>query len=125
MKAMPLGISPRQLGWTVFAGCLAAAAFPPISVYPLILVSMVIFLYQLRDLDQQTARNLGVVYGLTLGLGTMYWFFVVFTIKALDLSNGTLLCPVGSVRGHETRDACCLADSDHCHLCSGNRMAAR
>ena len=85
MKAMPLGVTPRQLGWTVFAGCLAAAAFPPISAYPLILVSMVIFLWQLRDLDQQTARNLGVVYGLTLGLGTMYWFFVVFTIKALPL----------------------------------------
>ena len=40
MKAMPLGVSARQLGWTVFAGCLAAAAFPPISAYPLILVSM-------------------------------------------------------------------------------------
>lgn len=67
------------------AGGLGAAAFPPIAAYPQILVSMGLFLWLLRDLDHQTARNLGVVYGLTLGLGTMYWFFVVFTFKALPL----------------------------------------
>lgn len=85
MKSLPLGISTKQLVLTIVAGALAAAAFPPISAYPLILVSMGLFLWLLRDLDPQTARNLGVVYGLSLGLGTMYWFFVVFTIKALPL----------------------------------------
>ncbi|MFT3879535.1 MAG: nitrilase-related carbon-nitrogen hydrolase [Gemmatales bacterium] len=85
MNAMPLGASRRQLGWMILAGGLTAAAFPPLGAYPLILVSMAMFIWLLRDLDQQTARNLGVVYGLTLGLGTMYWFFVVFTFKALPL----------------------------------------
>lgn len=85
MQSLPLGASPRQLSMAVVAGLLGAAAFPPISAHVLILVSMTLFLWLLREQDHQTARNLGVVYGLTLGLGTMYWFFVVFTVKALPL----------------------------------------
>src|SRR5207244_912570 len=35
--------------------------------------------------DTLTARNLGLVYGLTYGLGTMHWFFALFGPKAAAL----------------------------------------
>lgn len=82
---MPLGVSARQGVISLAAGFLGAAAFPPVSAFPLILFSHIIFIWQLRDLGARPARNLGVVYGLSFGLGTMYWFFAVFTTKALPL----------------------------------------
>lgn len=51
----------------------------------MILVSIGLFLYLLRDLPKRTACNLGFVYGLTFGLGTMYWLFVVFPLQAFPL----------------------------------------
>lgn len=85
VRSLPLGISNQQLILSITAGLLGAAAFPPITLHLLILPSMAIYLWILRDVNASTARQIGVVYGLSLGLGTMYWFFVVFTVKALPL----------------------------------------
>jgi apolipoprotein N-acyltransferase len=85
MRSLPVGLTGQQLCLCLLAGLLAAAAFPPISAYGSILVSMALFLCLLERSDAATARQLGIVYGMTLGLGTMYWFFVVFTVKALPL----------------------------------------
>jgi apolipoprotein N-acyltransferase len=48
-------------------------------------VSLPLFLYLLRDQDAQTARNLGLVYGLTFACGTMYWMFAIFGFFAIGL----------------------------------------
>jgi apolipoprotein N-acyltransferase len=85
MRSMPLGVSVPQLLGCAFAGGLMALAFPPVGWFLLALPSQAVFLWYLRQVDASTARQLGIIYGLTLGLGTMYWFFVVFTVKALPL----------------------------------------
>jgi apolipoprotein N-acyltransferase len=82
---MAVGISNQQLMLCIVAGLLGIVAFPPFSLHLLILPSMALFLWTLRDLDASTARQVGIVYGMCFGLGTMYWFFVVFTVKALPL----------------------------------------
>jgi apolipoprotein N-acyltransferase len=85
MPALPLGVTPRQGLLAISAALVGAAAFPPIDLPLLIVVSIVSFLWLVRNQDTQTARNLGVVYGAVFGLGTMYWFFVVFGFLAVPL----------------------------------------
>jgi apolipoprotein N-acyltransferase len=85
MPALPLGVTPKQGLLAVAAGLLGAAAFPPLTLYPAILVSIAGLCWLLRDTDAQTARNLGVVYGGTFGLATMYWFFAVFGFLTVPL----------------------------------------
>jgi apolipoprotein N-acyltransferase len=85
MAALPLGVSPRQGGLAIVAGLLGAPAFWPLTFWPLLLVSLALFLRLLRDQDVQTARNLGVVYGLTFAAGTMYWMFAIFGVLAVAL----------------------------------------
>ena len=85
MRSMPLGVSVPQLLGCAVAGGLMALAFPPIGLFLMVLPSQILFLWHLRNVDASTARQLGIIYGLSLGLGTMYWFFVVFTVKALPL----------------------------------------
>ena len=85
MKALPLGVTPRQGLLALVAGLLGAAAFWPLSFWPLMLVSIAIFLRLLRDQDGQTARNIGLVYGFALCAGTMSWLFWIFGVLALPL----------------------------------------
>src|SRR5262245_59557058 len=85
MKALPLGVTPRQGLLALTAGLLGAAAFWPLSLWPLMLVSVAFFLRLLRDQDGQTARNIGLVYGLALCGGTMYWMFGIFGVLAVPL----------------------------------------
>jgi apolipoprotein N-acyltransferase len=85
MPALPLGVTPRQGLLAILAAVVGAAAFPPVDLPILILVSIALFLRLIRDQDTQTARNLGVVYGAVFGLGTMYWFFAVFGFLAVPL----------------------------------------
>jgi apolipoprotein N-acyltransferase len=85
MRALSLGVTPRQGGLAVVAGLLAAAGFWPLALWPLLLVSIALFLRLLRDQDVQTARNLGLVYGLTYAAGTMYWMFLIFGPLAIPL----------------------------------------
>jgi apolipoprotein N-acyltransferase len=85
MAALPLGVTPRQGALAVVAGLLGAAAFWPLTLWPLIFVSLGLFLWLLRDQDVQAARNLGLVYGLTFAAGTMYWLFAIFGAYAVPL----------------------------------------
>src|ERR1700678_289159 len=78
MVSLPLGVTPRQGVLALAAGLLGAAAFWPLSLWPLLLISIAFFLRLLRDLDVQASRNVGMVYGLAFAGGTMYWLFRVF-----------------------------------------------
>jgi apolipoprotein N-acyltransferase len=77
-----LGFPARSGAVLIAAGLIGAAAFPPLGLWPLTLVSTAIFLRVLRDQDTLAGRNLGLVYGLTYGLGTMYWLFSLFGPRA-------------------------------------------
>jgi apolipoprotein N-acyltransferase len=85
MSALPLGVTPRQGGLAIVAGLLGAAAFWPLALWPLMLVSLALFLWLLRDQGAETARNIGLVYGLTFAAGTMYWMFRLFGVFATPL----------------------------------------
>jgi apolipoprotein N-acyltransferase len=85
MRALPIGVTPRQAALAFAAGLLGAAAFWPLAFWPLLLVSVALFLRLLRDQDGQTARNIGLVYGLTFAAGTMYWMFWIFGALAIPL----------------------------------------
>jgi apolipoprotein N-acyltransferase len=85
MASLSLGASPREALCAAGAGLIGAAAFPPLGLWPLGLVSPCLFLVLLRGRGPTDARNLGVVYGLALSLGTMYWFFGLFGPRAIAL----------------------------------------
>jgi apolipoprotein N-acyltransferase len=85
MPVLSLGVSPRQGVLALAAGLLGAAAFWPLSLWPLMIVSIALFLRLLRDQDVQTARNIGLVYGLAFALGTMHWMFLIFGVLAIPL----------------------------------------
>jgi apolipoprotein N-acyltransferase len=85
MKAPPLGVSARQGAVALAAGLLGAAAFWPLTLWPLMLVSLALLMRVLRDLDARTARNVGLVYGLTFAAGTMHWMFLIFGALAVPL----------------------------------------
>jgi apolipoprotein N-acyltransferase len=87
MKMPRLKLTPpsRTEGFMVGAAALGAAAFPPLGLWPLSLVSTFLFVYLLRDRDASEARNLGVEYGLVYAAGTMYWFFGIFGVLSICL----------------------------------------
>ncbi len=85
MTTLPLGIAPGQAIRACAAGLMGAAAFWPIALWPLMFVSIALFLRLLRDQDAQTARNIGLVYGLTFAAGTMHWMFLIFGVLAIPL----------------------------------------
>lgn len=85
MSALPLGVAPRDGAVAIGLGLLGAAAFPPLGLWPCSLLSICLFLWLLRDQDVQTARNLGLVYGLAYALSTMYWLFAIFGLQAIPL----------------------------------------
>jgi apolipoprotein N-acyltransferase len=85
MKAPPLGVTPRQGALALAAGLSGAAAFWPVSLWPLMLVSLAVLLRLIRDLDVRTARNVGLVYGLAFAAGTMHWMFLIFGALAVPL----------------------------------------
>jgi apolipoprotein N-acyltransferase len=66
----------------LLAAILGAAAFPPLGIWPLSIVSVSWLLYQLRHRTTAEARQIGLLYGLFYGLGTMYWMFGIFGVVA-------------------------------------------
>jgi hypothetical protein len=54
------------------AGFLATAAFWPLSLWPLMLVSIALVTRLLRDLDVFTPRNVGLVHALAFAGEAMY-----------------------------------------------------
>jgi Apolipoprotein N-acyltransferase N-terminal domain len=115
MKMPQLGVSPRQGALALAAGLLGAAAFWPLSLWPLMLVSIALLFRLLRDLDVRTARNVGLVYGLAFAGGTMYWMFLIFGALAVPLLAimaayfGLLATLFAMTRGLSVAARVCLA----------------
>jgi apolipoprotein N-acyltransferase len=105
MPILPAGVSQREVSWTIAAGLAGAAAFPPLGLWPLILVSVVVFLRVLRGHSAAEARTLGLLYGVTYALGTMYWLFGLFGWLAISFVAlmggyfGLLATVIGLTRG--------------------------
>jgi len=59
-------------------GLLSAASFPPVSAWPLSVVSLALLLWFVRGRPSAEARNLGLIYGLAYGLGVCHWLFRLF-----------------------------------------------
>src|SRR5260370_5963491 len=85
MRFLRLGVSPGHGILAILFALLGAAAFPPLGLWPLTFVSIVGFLWLLRDRSPREALDLGMVYGVVFGLGTMYWFFWIFFGSAIPL----------------------------------------
>jgi apolipoprotein N-acyltransferase len=85
MKFHGVGLTLREAGCVLGIAVLSAASFPPIGLWPLSVVAVCLFLLLIRDASAETARNLGLVYGVLYGLGTMYWFFDIFFVLAVPL----------------------------------------
>jgi apolipoprotein N-acyltransferase len=106
LAALLLGFPARHGGLMVVAAVVGAAAFPPLGLWPLTFVSTALFLWTLRDQDTLAGRNLGLVYGLAYGLGTMYWLFALFGPRAPALVGlmaayfGLLATLIALTRGH-------------------------
>src|SRR3954451_19741622 len=80
-----IGISARDGAGCLLAGVAGAAAFPPIGLWPLALLSLYLFLKTMSDKSPTDARAIGLCYGFVFGLGTMYWLFGLFGPSALAL----------------------------------------
>ena len=106
MAALPLGVTPRDGLFALGIGLLTGAAFPPLGLWPLALIAPCLFLILVRDQPTDVARNLGVLYGLTLALSTMYWFIGVFGVLAVALIGlmagyfGLLATLIGLTHGY-------------------------
>src|SRR3954454_1114433 len=85
LRSMPVGVTPRDGLCAVGLGLVSAAAFYPIGIWPCSLLGIALLLVLLRERTPGDARNLGLVYGLVYGLGTMYWFFGIFRVVAVPL----------------------------------------
>jgi apolipoprotein N-acyltransferase len=85
MKHLQLGLTLREGVLTLGVASLSILSFPPFGLWPLSLPAICLFLLLLRDRDSAKARSLGLLYGLAYGLGTMYWFFNIFSVLAIPL----------------------------------------
>jgi apolipoprotein N-acyltransferase len=105
MRFLRIGVSPWHGAQAVFFGLIGAAAFPPVGLWPLALASIAGLLYALRDRSAREALSLGLVYGVVYGLGTMWWFFGLFSALAIPLIAimggyfGTLAVLIGMTKG--------------------------
>jgi apolipoprotein N-acyltransferase len=85
LRSFRAGISLRQGLFAAGAAVCSMVSFPPVGLWPLALAAIALFLWVLRDLDTETARNLGLLYGLAYGLGALYRLFGIFGLLALPL----------------------------------------
>jgi apolipoprotein N-acyltransferase len=114
MKQFRIGFASTKGLGMAGAALMGAAAFPPLGLWPLSLVSVVVFLLLLRDEPSATARSLGLLYGSVYGLSTMYWFFGIFGVTAIGLIAimaayfGLLATLIGMTRGLPTVARCLL-----------------
>jgi apolipoprotein N-acyltransferase len=106
MRFLRLGVSPRDGLLAILAALLGAAAFPPLSLWPLSLASIACLLRLLRDRTTREALDLSLVYGVVYGLGTMWWFFGIFGALAIPMIAlmggyfGLLGALIGASRGY-------------------------
>ncbi len=71
-------------GWGAAAlaavsGLLLTAAFPPFNIWPLALMGLVPLIHLAKSLPPRRALMAGLIWGMCLFLGLMYWLVVVFT----------------------------------------------
>ncbi|MFL5243022.1 MAG: nitrilase-related carbon-nitrogen hydrolase, partial [Gemmataceae bacterium] len=85
MAFFRVGVSPQKGFLAILLALIGALAFPPSGLWCLSLVSIAGLLYVLKDCATREALNLGLLYGVVYGLGTMYWFFGVFATLAVPL----------------------------------------
>jgi apolipoprotein N-acyltransferase len=85
MPFLRVGVSPYKGLLAIMLALLGALTFPPFGFWYLLLVSIAGLLYLLRDCHPREALNLGLLYGVAYGLGTMYWFFGIFATLAVPL----------------------------------------
>src|SRR5262245_5892088 len=85
LRFQMIGVSVQDGAGCLLAGAAGAAAFPPIGLWPLALLSLYLFLKTLGDKPPADARAIGLCYGFIFGLGTMYWLFGLFGPSALAL----------------------------------------
>jgi apolipoprotein N-acyltransferase len=105
-----------RLALSAVAGLLGAAAFWPLSLWPLMLVSVALFAWALREMDVGPALAAGFAYGVALAAGTMYWMFnlfgpfAVFLLVIMTAYYGLLASLFAATRGsHPAARACLLA----------------
>jgi apolipoprotein N-acyltransferase len=67
------------------ASILSVLSFPPFGLWPCCLAAVAMLLVLLRDRSTLTATRIGFLYGLAYGLGTMHWFFSLFSVLAIPL----------------------------------------
>jgi apolipoprotein N-acyltransferase len=97
-----LGTALAAVGLALVGG----AACPPMGFWPLVLLSISLFLLLLQNRAPVEALSLGLLYGLVYGLGTMYWFFGISGPLAVPLIAlmGAYFGPLGTLiglsRGH-------------------------
>jgi apolipoprotein N-acyltransferase len=105
MAFLQVGVSPYKGLEAIVLASMGALAFPPFSLWYLSLLSIVGFLFLLRDTSTRESLNLGLLFGAFYGLGTMYWFFNIFATLAVPLIAlmagyfGLLGALIGSTRG--------------------------
>jgi apolipoprotein N-acyltransferase len=85
MKRLAVGVSLRHGALAVGTGGLSALSFPPAGWWVLALPAVGLLLLVLRDRDPVSARNVGLLYGLAYGAGTMYWLVSIFSVVAIPL----------------------------------------
>lgn len=69
----------------ILLGLLGAAAFPPLGLWPLSLLSIAGFLFLLDNRSPREGLAIGLLYGISYASGCMYWFFGIFGAAAILL----------------------------------------
>lgn len=85
ISLLPSLMSTREVLAAGGLGLLSAASFPPLNLWPLAVLAIALWLLLLRDCPADKARVLGLIYGFVYGLGTLYWFFEIFSVLAISL----------------------------------------
>jgi apolipoprotein N-acyltransferase len=104
-------------GWGAAAlaavsGLLLTAAFPPMNLWPLALVGLLPLIYLARRFPPRRALVAGLIWGMALFSGLMYWLFVVFSVYgglSWPLSVATLAVFAFYLGGYAAIWACLLS----------------
>ena len=85
MPKFTIGVKPREAILAAGGALVGAAAFPPLGLWPLSFVSIILFLFLIRDRSGSEARAVALLYGVVYALSTMYWLFNIFGLSAIPL----------------------------------------
>lgn len=75
-----------RVGLVVLSAGLLALCFPPVGAWPLLVVALVPLLLAMQGVPTpREAFYLGILHGVALYAGTIYWLFRIFTAAAIPL----------------------------------------